>query len=340
MSRRFFLTVSAVAASTVFGIDTGQRELRAQTLAARQAGQPYVLRLGGYGPAETSFSQGLSHIGGELAAQSGGMVDIRYLYNVMDIGYAGGTDIPWLVEAGLLTMGYTTLSGQAISELELAALPFVFADTASARAAMDGPLGQAAARSIEAQLDVVVLGFFENGFRHVSNNIRPVHTLADLRDLKIRVLPVQAATFAMLGADPQPLPLDQVVAALESGRLDGQENPFANVVTYGLHTLQKYHTATYHSYLSRAIIVHRPSFEGWPAALQSQLRSAAKAAIALQRRLKDDEEAQAAEIIRRAGGEIVELTPAARAAFVAAVAPLHAQARQQYAPELLALVGL
>jgi TRAP-type C4-dicarboxylate transport system substrate-binding protein len=85
--------------------------------------------------------------------------------------------------------------------------------------------------------------------------------------------------------------------------------------------------------------VHRPTFEAWPAALQAELRSAAIDAIALQRRLKDDEEIQAAAIIEQAGGEIVELTPAARAEFVAAVAPLYAEAREQYAPSLLALVG-
>jgi TRAP-type C4-dicarboxylate transport system substrate-binding protein len=295
--------------------------------------------MAGYGPPDTSFSQGLKRIGDQLTAHFGATVDVRYMFNVMDIGYAGGTDIPWLVDAGLLTVGYATLSAQVVPELEVAALPFVFSDTASARAAMDGPLGQAAARNIEAQLDVVVLGFFENGFRHISNNIRPVHSLADMRGLKIRVLPVQQRTFELLGADPQPLPLDKVVAGLESGELDGQENPFANAVTYGLHTLQRYHTATYHSYLSRAILVHRPTFEAWPAALQAELRSAAIDAIALQRRLKDDEEIQAAAIIEQAGGEIVELTPAARTEFVAAVAPLYAEAREQYAPSLLALVG-
>ena len=313
-------------------------ESPAETPPETGAQEPIVIRIAGYGPDTTSFSQGMTLIGERLAARFGDRVDVRYLLNVMDVGY-GGSDLPWLVDAGLLTMAYSTMSEDRIPELELAGLPFAFDDTASARAAMDGPLGEAAARAVEARRNVRVLGYFENGFRHVSNNVRPVRTPADLQGVTIRVLPMQARTFELLGADPQYVPLPQVRAGLESGSLDGQENPFANTVTYELHTLQRYHTATFHSYLSRAIIVHRPSFDAWPADVRAALEDAVREAVALQRSLKDEEEVQAAETIRAAGGEIVELTAAERAAFVAAVAPIYQEARDLYTAELLALIG-
>ncbi len=300
---------------------------------------PIVIRLGGYGPDTTSFSRGMRLIGERLTEALGDRVDVRYVLNVLDIGY-GGADLPWLVDAGLLTIAYATMSEDRVTEFELGALPFVFEDTHSARAAFDGELGAAATRTIEAQRNLRVLGFFENGFRHVSNNIRPVRTPGDLDDLAIRVLPTQQRTFELLGADPIYLPLPQVRAQLESGELDGQENPFANVVTYNLHPLQRYYTATYHSYLSRAIFVHRPSFESWPANVQTVLQEAVREAVALQRSLKDDEETQAAETIRASGGEIVELTPAERRLFVDAVAPIYDEARARYSPEQLELVGL
>jgi TRAP-type C4-dicarboxylate transport system substrate-binding protein len=298
---------------------------------------PFVVRMAGYGPADTSFSQGLALIGERLVERFGDVVDVRQMPNVMDAGFAG-TDLSWLVESGVFTAAYATLR-EPIAELEAAALPFLFGDTASARGAMDGPLGDAAARRIESVLDVRVLGFFENGFRHVSNSVRPVRVPADLRGLKIRVLPTQIRTFELLGAEPINIGLQRAIEALKTGEIDGQENPFANTVTYGIHTLQRYHTATYHSYLSRPIFVNRATFETWPQELQTEIVSATRDAVALQRRLKDAEEIAAAETIRSVGGEIVELTAAERAQFVAAVEPIYAEARSLYAPEVLALIG-
>jgi TRAP-type C4-dicarboxylate transport system substrate-binding protein len=314
-------------------------EVAPQASSAAAEQEPIVIRLGGYGPDTTSFSQGMRLIGERLTDQLGDRVDVRYVLNVLDIGY-GGADLPWLVDSGLLTLAYATMSEEQIPEFELGALPFVFEDTRSARAAFDGALGRAAVRTIEGKRDLRVLGFFENGFRHVSNNIRPVRTPADLSGLAIRVLPMQERTFELLGADQQYLPLPQVRALLESGALDGQENPFANVVTYDLYPLQRYYTATYHSYLSRAIFVHRPSFESWPTDVQTVLQDAVRDAVALQRSLKDDEESQAAETIRASGGEIIELTPAERQLFIDAVTPIYDEARASFPPELIELVGL
>lgn len=336
MLRRLFLKKSAaLALGGLLAADGSRAQSRS---AAPDRGVPVTIRMGGYGPPSTSFSRGLEHIGSRLAADLGGAVDVRYVYNVMDAGY-GGTDLSWLVESGVLTLAYATLS-ENIPELEAAALPFVFADVAAARAAMDGPLGAAAARSIEDRLDVRVLGFFENGFRHISNNVRPVRTLTDLQGLSIRVLPVQVRTFELLGAEPHAVPLTDAIPAIASGELDGQENPFANTVTYGLHERQRYHTATYHSYLSRAVFVNRQSFESWSAQMQTALRRAVREAVVLQRGLKDREEVTAAETIRTAGGEIVELTPSERQRFVDAVAAIYAEAEVRYAPELLALLNL
>jgi TRAP-type C4-dicarboxylate transport system substrate-binding protein len=309
----------------------------APPVAAEQ--DPIVIRLGGYGPETTSFSQGMRLIGERLTERLGERVDVRYVLNVLDLGY-GGADLSWLVDSGLLTMAYATMSEDRIPEFEVGALPFVFDDTAAARAAFDGALGESAAGTIESRFDMRVLGFFENGFRHVSNNIRPVRTLADLDGLAIRTLPMQQRAFELLGAAPQYLPLPQVRALLESGELDGQENPFANVVTYNLYPLQRYYTATYHSYLSRAIFVNRPAFESWPEDVRTALEDAVREAVALQRSLKDSEEIQAAETIRAAGGELIALTPAERQPFVDPVTPIYDEARATYPPELIELVGL
>lgn len=295
------------------------------------------IRMAGYSPSTTSFSRGLAHIGERLQAEAGDQLDVDYLYNVLEIGYGGG-DLRWLVDAGVLSVGYVSMTD--VPELELAALPFLFADNAAARAAMDGPLGASATASLEAANNYRILGYFENGFRHVSNNVRPVETLDDLRGLKIRVLDAQRRTFELLGAEAHAIDLTSAIEAIRAGELDGQENPFANTVTYNIYPFQRYHTATFHSYLSRPIFVHRPTFDAWPDEVQEAVRAAAREAVALQRELKDEEELVAQTTIREAGGEIVELSPEARAEFVAAVQPLHAEARRRYPVELLEMVGL
>ena len=129
-------------------------------------------------------------------------MEVDYLYNVLEIGYGGG-DLRWLVDAGILSAGYVSMTD--VPELELAALPFLFADNAAARAAMDGPLGASATASLEAAYNFRILGYFENGFRHVSNNVRPVETLDDLRGLKIRVLAHSGARSNCLARKPTPL---------------------------------------------------------------------------------------------------------------------------------------
>ena len=339
MSRRRFLKTSALLGTSAVAGGLGLSPARAQPVAPDSAtGRPIQLRMAGYGPPTTSFSRALTQIGDRLTAEFGAEVDVKYVYNVMDVGYSA-EDLNWLVETGVLTLGYYTMT-RGIPELELAALPFLFADTTAARAAMDGRLGQAVTERIEAQTNFRVLGYFENGFRHISNRVRPIRTLADLKDLKIRVLGVQARTFELLGADPQAISLPDALAAIQAGTLDGQENPFANTVTYGIYPFHRYHTATYHSYLSRPIFVHRPSFEAWPEALRTEMQAAVHDAVAFQRDLHDQEEEESAAIIRAAGGEIIELTPAEKAAFVAAVAPIYTEARATYSPELLSLVNL
>lgn len=300
------------------------------------------IRMGGYGPATTGFSQALKLIGDRLQAQFGDRIDIKYVWNIMDLGYRA-EDILWLVESGLLTLGYQSSSylTDRVPELGLVDLPFLFQDTEEARAAMDGRLGQFLAERIEARADYRILGFFENGFRHISNRTRAIHTPADLAGLRIRVLPsqVQARTFELLGAVPLRLDLTEAIAAITAGEIDAQENPLSNTVTYGVHKFHRFHTLTSHFYVSRPIFLHRPSFDGWPDDLQAAMRQAVKDAIAFQRELHEDEEADARRAIEATGGEIVELTAPEHDAFVEAVAPMLTEARAQYGTELFALVG-
>ena len=158
--------------------------------------------------------------------------------------------------------------------------------------------------------------------------------------MKIRSLPSQmhARTYELLGATPLIMDLKPAIAAIKAGEIDAQENPLANSVDYDVHKFHRYHTLTGHSYLSRGIYCNRAAFESWPAALQTAMKEATRVAILAQRELAVREEDIARQTILDAGGEVVELTPAERAAFVNAVKPLHDEARGRFG-EAFALLG-
>ena len=201
--------------------------------------------------------------------------------------------------------------------------------------------GQYLARKTEERIGYRILGWFENGFRHISNRLRPVHVPADLKGMKIRVLPseIQRRTFELLGAIAMPMDLTEAIAMIKAGTLDAQENPLANTVTYGVHKFHKFHTLTYHFYISRPIFLHRASFDGWPDDLKRAMQQAVTEAVAFQRKLAVEEHEQSRKIIEEAGCEIVELTPQEHAAFVAAVQPLLADGRKMYGEEMFKMVA-
>ena len=299
--------------------------------------KPITIRMGGYGPPATSFSKGLKLIGDSLIAAFGDRVDVKYVWNIMDFGYRA-EEILWLVEDGVLSLGYQSSSylTDRVPELGFVDLPFLFQTRDQARAAMDGALGRFLAAKIEARVNYRILGWYENGFRQISNRLRRVQVPADLKDMRIRVLPseVQARTFELLGAVPVRCDLTEAIAGIKAGTLDAQENPFANTVTYGVHKFHHFHTVTNHFYISRPIFLHRPSFESWPADLQNAMREAVARAVAFQRELAIAEDRDARAAIEAAGCEITTLTANEHAQFRAAVTPLLDDARRTYGAEL------
>ncbi len=299
------------------------------------------IRMAGYGPPTTGFSKALKFIGDKLQAQFRGRVAIDYVWNIMDHGHKA-EDILTLVENGEFTLGYQSSSylTDRVPELGFVDLPFLFANNAQARAAMDGALGKFLAAKTEERINYRILGWFENGFRHISNRLRPVHVPADLKGMKIRVLPsdIQKRTFELLGAQAMRMDLTEAIAMIKAGTLDAQENPLANTVTYGVHKFHKFHTLTSHFYISRPIFLHRTAFDAWPDDLKRAMQDAVTQAVAFQRQLAVEEHEASRKAIEDAGCEIVELNADEHAAFVDAVQPLLADARTMYGEAMFKLV--
>jgi len=304
--------------------------------------EPLKIRMVGYGPPTTTHSRGLKFIGDRLAEQFGDRIEIIYIWNVMDLGYSSD-DVLELTECGLTDIAYmsTTALTARVPELEFVDLPFLFATNAEARAAYDGELGQYLIAAVERQTNFKLLGFFENGFRHLSNAHRPVSRPEDLAGLSIRTLgsDMHNRTFELLGMTPRGMRLDQAKIAITEGKVDAQENPFANTMTYGIHKVHKHHTLSNHFYLSRGVYVNPQKFAGWPEDIQAALVAAIPGAVALQRDLAVAEEDIARAEIEKEGGTVHELTPAEHDAFAKAVAPIYAEARTRFGDEMFAMIG-
>ena len=300
-----------------------------------------LIKMGGYGPPDTGFSKSLKYIGERIERQFKPMVEVEYVFNIMDHGHKA-EDILTLVERGELTMGYQSSSylTDRVPELGFVDLPFLFSSNKQARAAMDGALGDYLTAKIEARINYQILGWFENGFRHISNKIHPIHAPADLKGMKIRVLPseIHRRTFELLGAQAMRMDLTEAIAMIKQGTLDAQENPLANTVTYGVHKFHKFHTLTNHFYISRPIFFHRTSFDSWPLDLKNAMREAVTEAVKRQRKLAEQEHEESRKAIEVQGCAFNELTPGEHDQFVAAVQPLLADARKMYGAEVFAMV--
>ena len=301
---------------------------------------PITIRMGGYGTPTTGFSKSIKFIGDRLKKQFGDRVDIKYCWNIMDFGYKA-EEILWLVESGILTLGYQSSSylTDRVPELSFVDLPFLFADNDKARGAMDGALGQRLVQAVESKANFRILGWYENGFRHISNRVRTVRTPADLRGMAIRVLPsqIQKRTFELLGAKPMIMDLTDAIRMIKAGEIDAQENPLTNTVTYGVHKFHRFHTISNHFYISRPIFLHRPTFDGWPADLKEAMQRAVTDSVAFQRELHVKEEEDAEAAIKAEGCEIVTLDGKQHDAFAAAVQPIYAEARKLLGDELFKL---
>ena len=117
--------------------------------------------MAGYGPPTTGFSRSLKRIGDKLAAQFGDRIDVKYVWNIMDFGYKA-EEIVWLVEDGVLTLGYQSSSylTDRVPELSFVDLPFLFRDNDHARGAMDGALGKRLVQAVESKANFRILGWY------------------------------------------------------------------------------------------------------------------------------------------------------------------------------------
>ncbi|NIS78978.1 MAG: DctP family TRAP transporter solute-binding subunit [Anaerolineales bacterium] len=180
-----------------------------------------------------------------------------------------------------------------VPELGITVLPYLWKDEETMFQALDGPFGQYLNEKLSAK-GFEVVGWWDNGFRHVSNNAKPIMKPADIKGLKIRCLPakVHVAFFKALGAAPTPMGWTELFQALQQGVVDGQENPPAMVYFGKLYEVQKYYSLTSHVNEPGNVLMSKVTLEKLPKDLQVAVKVAAQKATIWQRaeNKRDNEE--------------------------------------------------
>ena len=217
-------------------------------------------------------------------------------------------------------------------------IPFLFRDTAHARAVLDGKFGQDLLAKFRAR-GLIALAWGEQGFRHLTNNKRAVTKPEDLKGLKIRVTenPVHITAFRTLGASPTPMSWPEVIGALQQGTIDGQENPISVIVSAKLWQVQKYMTLTSHVYAPMALIVSPGFWNTLNDAQKTAFTEGARAGALASRQFVDEVEKKGVEEIKSHGMQVV--TEVDRAAFKSAMAPAYKQYASKFGQKTLDDIG-
>ncbi len=245
------------------------------------------------------------------------------------------------VEAGegreicYIASGYLSARVPSLAALDL---PFAAPDRARLFAALDGAAGAMIAADVAARTGLVVLGFWDNGLRHLSNRARPLRGPADCAGLVIRTLDnatYQAALSAM-GFCPVVTDVLRLKQAVASGEVDAQENPLTNLILFGLQAHHRFVSLTGHIQGVALLVAHAAWLDRAPAGL----RAAAAEATLLQRRLAAAEDARALAVLQAEGVAVLAAQDLDMAGFRAACAPVAAGAAAGLEPALLrALAG-
>ncbi len=296
-----------------------------------------AIRFGGYQPPESIHNQSARRFGELLVEKLGDRIRFELVGNVLDLGRAAG-DLPVMVERGELSLCYmsTVRFTARVPELQLLELPFLIRDRRSVLAALDGGLGELFTRRLHATTPFRVLGFWDNGFRHLTNRVRPIRSPQDCRGLRIRTQPseLHGEVFRALGFVPIATDIKQFLQEIAGDRFDAHDNPLTNIYTFGVHRHHRHITLSSHFFGASLMLANERQYQSWPADVRAAIDEAAQQAIALQRRLAAAEDQNVLARLDPRDNEVVLLSVAERAAFVEAVQPVLARHRAQLDPQL------
>lgn len=287
----------------------------------------FVIRVGHTNAPTHHYQVGLEYFAERVAEKTDGRVEIL----VFPADQLGGQR----QEVEGLMMGTHDMvltSTMVLSNFEPAIgafdLPFLFTNREHIFKVLDGEIGDEMAAKFEEQ-GIKLLAYWENGFRYITNSVRPIVVPEDLRGLKIRVpeSPVFLSTFTTMGAAATPMAFGEVFSALQLGTVDGQETPAGHIIHKAFFEVQDYLSLTGHFYTAQPLAISKDLFDSLPADIQQAIVEAAIEARDFQRQLAVESEQTYLEQLAGHGMTILEVDIPA---FQAAVQPVYEQFEDQH----------
>lgn len=261
---------------------------------------PVTLKLGHIAEPENPYGQGADHFAKLVKERSKGEIDIKVfpssqLGNQRDLveGLTLGT-----VD---MTLTGTAVLGNFVPEVSIFDLPFLFRDVQHAYKALD-TVGMELCKKGESR-GMITLAIWENGVRHMTNNVRPIVTPDDMKGLKFRVMeqPVYIEMMKSLGASPTPMAMSELYTALQKGVIDGQENPLAHIATKRFYEVQKFLSLSGHTYAPEPVLISTIAWKKLTPEQQEILRKAAVDTRDWQRNLCREMEGKFLKVIKDSG---------------------------------------
>lgn len=288
------------------------------------AGQASALtiKVGHYGNPDTPFDQGVKIFAEKVEQLSGGDLTVQDFPS----GQLGNESQEVAALRGGLQEVLITSSTNLIrysQPLQVLDLPFLFADDAATDKVLLGSLGDELLNGLDGS-GMKGLAFWDNGFRDLSNSQHPITTLADFKGLSFRVIgqPIYIDTFKALGANPVPMPFPEVYTALETGTVDGQDNPLVTVRDLKFYEVQKYLTHSRHAYSAMVFLAGQPFWNRLNDEQKVIVKRAAREAGIEQRKIMRDSVAKAQTMLSSHMSVANDFAPGERDKIRKAVQPV------------------
>ncbi len=305
--------------------------------AAAQDIQDRTIRWGHLNNTDHPVSKGVQKFIEIVAQKSGGKIKVRE-YPANQLG-------PEMQQQSALRAGTQEMQSPAttslvgiVKDFGLIDFPFIVSTPEQADALLDGPIGKALLDKLP-EKGLVGLAYWDLGFRNVTNSRRPITKGEDLDGIKIRVIPnpVYLETFKTFNANPVPMSFSELYAALETRTVDGQENPFSVILSNKFYEVQKFLSATNHTYSTNIILVSKIFWDKLSPAEQKILQEAAIEARDFQRKVSRDAAQQAIDELKAKGMQVNTLAPAELARMRDKVKPIAQKFSAEYDPATVKL---
>lgn len=299
--------------------------------------QNRTIRIGHFMSTTNPISLGVQKFAELVAEKSDGKLKVRE--------FPSGQLGPESQQQSALIGGTQQMTVQASSHLVgsvkdfgLLDLPFIVRNEAQADELHDGPLGQALLDQLP-EKGLVGLGYWENGFRHITNSKHPIHTPEDMNGLKLRVQsnPVFIETFEALGTNPVPMSFSELYTALETKAIDAQENPLSIVLSSKFFEVQKYASLTSHAYGNVVVLIGKSFWDGLSETEQNILQEAFSEAQAYQREASRKSSQEAVAALTAEGMEINEVSEETITQLAETTKPVTDKFLESYSPEIVEL---